>query len=433
MADLEAEDGKWANRWAACKSAELKAAGDDVPLWMAENARKGIMDAAKEKAEELQEEIDELEQEKEEETALVGAQGDVTVASQNLLGRNRKVDSTTVAHQTHVLEVDCYPILGLGWLRAHPQWAVAGASQSGTTCLIRYDEGTPGWMEQRKLPSFAHLSSLSVNCNDDFMMTSGFCMDVALYDLTLGIRMTNFRGLHQNFINILRFSNRSPHVFATASFDNTCKVWDLREPIDAKRPLRTFNTQTLNVMCAFSHDDRHVLCSGVDNCLVQFGLDERPAGGDADAFAGSSFPIPPRNSNTNYRRSHYMANGAMVATAATNETLLRFYSSEAPHRPCGHVDFGSMLLDRRRYRDTTVAAGGYVPLDGAAGPPPHAAGATESAAAAGEQEPQLSPEQSTEFVQSLRCHPKDPRRLAVLLSTTDGLPESYVSMVHMTD
>jgi hypothetical protein len=105
MADLEAEDGKWANRWAACKSAELKAAGDDVPLWMAENARKGIMDAAKEKAEELQEEIDELEQEKEEETALVGAQGDVTVASQKLLGRNRKVDSTTVAHQTHVLEV----------------------------------------------------------------------------------------------------------------------------------------------------------------------------------------------------------------------------------------------------------------------------------------------------------------------------------------
>merc|ERR1719373_1200245 len=90
MADLEAEDSKWANRWAACKSAELKVAGDDVPLWMAENAWKGIMDAAKEKADELQEEIDELEQEKEAETALVGAQGDVTVASQKLLGRRRR-------------------------------------------------------------------------------------------------------------------------------------------------------------------------------------------------------------------------------------------------------------------------------------------------------------------------------------------------------
>jgi len=105
MAELEAEDRKWANRWAACKSAELKAAGDEVPAWMAENARNGIMEAAKEKAEELQEQLDELEQEKDEETALVGAQGDVTVANQKLLAKSRKVDTTTVAHQTRVLEV----------------------------------------------------------------------------------------------------------------------------------------------------------------------------------------------------------------------------------------------------------------------------------------------------------------------------------------
>jgi len=105
MADLEAEDQKWANRWAACKSAELRFAADDVPQWMVDNARKGIMEAAKEKAEELQEEIDELQEEKEEETALVGAQGDVTVASQKLLSKGRKVDSTTLAHQTRVVEV----------------------------------------------------------------------------------------------------------------------------------------------------------------------------------------------------------------------------------------------------------------------------------------------------------------------------------------
>jgi len=105
MADLEAEDLKWANRWAACKSAELRAAGDDVPLWMVENGRKGIVEAAKEKAEELQEELDELEEQREEETALVGAQGDVTVASQRLLTRSRKVESTTLAQQTRVLEV----------------------------------------------------------------------------------------------------------------------------------------------------------------------------------------------------------------------------------------------------------------------------------------------------------------------------------------
>jgi len=105
MTDLEAESARWADRWAACKSAELRAAGEDVPLWMAENARKGIMEAAKEKAEELQEELDELEEQKAEETALVGAQGDVSLAGQRLLARNRKASSTTLAQQTHVLEV----------------------------------------------------------------------------------------------------------------------------------------------------------------------------------------------------------------------------------------------------------------------------------------------------------------------------------------
>jgi len=105
MADLEAEEHKWANRWAACKSAELRAAGDDVPVWMVENGRQGTMEAATEKAEELQEEIDELEEQKQEETALVGAQGDVSVAGQRLLSRSRKVDSTTLSEQSQVLGV----------------------------------------------------------------------------------------------------------------------------------------------------------------------------------------------------------------------------------------------------------------------------------------------------------------------------------------
>jgi len=105
MADLESEDLKWANRWAACKSAELRAASEDVPVWMAENARKGILEAAQEKAEELQEQLEELEEEKEEETALVSAEGDVTVANQKLLARSRRVIGTTLSQQTHVLEV----------------------------------------------------------------------------------------------------------------------------------------------------------------------------------------------------------------------------------------------------------------------------------------------------------------------------------------
>ena len=31
-----------------------------------------------------------------------------------------------------------------------------------------------------------------------------------------------------HYINILRFSNNSPHIYATTSFDHSCKLWDLR-------------------------------------------------------------------------------------------------------------------------------------------------------------------------------------------------------------
>ena len=51
-------------------------------------------------------------------------------------------------------------------------------SQSGTTCLVNYDESRwmsmvskvmsrPGHMERVRLEPFAHLSSLSVNCTDE--------------------------------------------------------------------------------------------------------------------------------------------------------------------------------------------------------------------------------------------------------------------------
>ncbi|CAE7158322.1 unnamed protein product, partial [Symbiodinium pilosum] len=82
---------------------------------------------------------------------------------------------------------------------------------------------------------------------DDYFMTSGFCIDVGLYDVVTGRRIKTFRNLHQNFINILRFSHRTPQLFATASFDHTCKVWDLRDPnLNADKPVACCSTDTLN-------------------------------------------------------------------------------------------------------------------------------------------------------------------------------------------
>jgi hypothetical protein len=89
MAALVEEDGKWANRWAACKVAELQFSGEQPPEWMIENGRKGVFAAASEKLAEIQEQIDELEALKEKEVALVQAHGDIRLAERRQLASHR--------------------------------------------------------------------------------------------------------------------------------------------------------------------------------------------------------------------------------------------------------------------------------------------------------------------------------------------------------
>jgi len=104
MDELVVEDAKWANRWAACKAAELKEVNEEVPQWMGENGRKGILEAATEKAAELQDEINEMEEEKEKESALVDAQGDVQTANQRMLAKRREFSAKTVTSQFRQVE-----------------------------------------------------------------------------------------------------------------------------------------------------------------------------------------------------------------------------------------------------------------------------------------------------------------------------------------
>lgn len=353
---------------------------------------------------------------------------------------------------THTLELDQYPILGLSWLHTNPQWAVCGVSQAGTVCLVNYQEDRLGAMEHVRLEPFSHLSSLSVNCTDEFFMTSGFCVDLGLYDLHTGRKVTTFRGVHQNFINIGRFSHRSPHIFATASFDHTCKLWDLREPVVSSKPVRLFKTESLNVMCCFSPDDKHILCSGVDDVLQQFNLAK-----DTSCH-GSRFRLPSANSLTNYRRSLYLTNGDLVATAGTNESQVRICLAAYPHRHLGHIDFKGALRDRRQVVQEHPAATNQRGAGTSSGTgtlfqrslsralnqlnpsmSQHAPSAQGHASAQDPRAPAPAvpagfrprPVSSEEYVQSLRNQPTDPMGLAALLSTSDTNPESFITMLKL--
>merc|ERR1719382_1545827 len=113
ISDLVQENQKGADRWAACKAAEMKAANEDVPEWMAESARRGIMDAANEKIQELQEEIKELESHEEDETEKVKAEGDTELAQQMKLARTKASSRVTVEQQGAVVQIALEALKGL--------------------------------------------------------------------------------------------------------------------------------------------------------------------------------------------------------------------------------------------------------------------------------------------------------------------------------
>ncbi|CAK9024618.1 Hypothetical protein SCF082_LOCUS16714 [Durusdinium trenchii] len=159
-------------------------------------------------------------------------------------------------------------------------------------------------------------------------------------------------------------------------------------------------------------DDRHILCSGVDSYLQQFTL------ASSDDGIGTRYPLPNTHSATNYRRAMYLTSGGLVATAATNESLLRICSAAHPHYHLGHIDFKGSLVARRHFAEVCGRS-----MRSQAS---QVAGLSRGTMAVGQ-----SHHPTEEYVQSLRCHPLDQDALGVLLSTSDPHPESYIAMLRL--
>jgi len=236
------------------------------------------------------------------------------------------------------LSMGTCPLLGLAWMRRHPQRAVCGASHSGRIALLEYEPHTrpiePSLQRLQTLEEFPKLSSLSVNCTDDFLLASGISPNIAIYDLETSRVLHRAHGVHEHFINISRFCNHSPHIFVTASFDHTCKVWDLRQPLTRDRPVKTLTTGSHNVMCVFSPDDKYVLCSGVDTRIMQF---EVPSWRQTPQH----FPLREPMHRERYRRSTYLATGRHFVTAATEESHMHLMTVDGAK--LGVVDFRGVV------------------------------------------------------------------------------------------
>lgn len=60
------------------------------------------------------------------------------------------------------------------------------------------------------------------------MLCSGYSKHVHVYDVATGALVREYSNIHSKHINITRFSNLTPSLFASSSFDRTAKVWDTR-------------------------------------------------------------------------------------------------------------------------------------------------------------------------------------------------------------
>lgn len=359
------------------------------------------------------------------------------------------------------LQVASCPLLGLVWMQHHPQVAVCGAAQSGQVVFMKYNPqaraSEPALHSPHHVEEFPKLSSLSANCTDDFLLASGVSPNIAIYDVHTGAVLQRANGVHEHFINISRFCHTSPHIFATASFDHTCKVWDLRTPLRHDRPVKILRTGGRNVMCVFSPDDKHLLCSGVDTRIVQFEVPSWRQSPD-------NFPLREPVERERFRRSTYMADGRHFVTAATDESHMHVMSTSG--QKIGVVDFRGMIRNRPASfesdrifppvpsnnpysigslqmsalwdRRPSFPRGSLRP-----GLLNHAYGAAQRAAALqsenivrgaiqiddGER-PQGQPRCNHEFVQSLRTHPKVVHRIGALVALTQS-DSAYVAILDL--
>lgn len=357
-----------------------------------------------------------------------------------LLGDKRGAASVvdTLADEVHApLNLGSCPLLGLVWFHHTPQYAVCGASHSGKICLLRYNPLAPvsePALERVSSPEpFPKLSSLSVNCSDDFLLASGISPNLAVYDVHTGQQLVRAPGVHDNFVNISRFSHTSPHIFATASFDHTCRIWDLRLPVTQNTAVKTLHTGGFNVMCVFSQDDKYLLCSGVDTRIKQFEVQTWRS-------SPTSFPLREPVHEERYRRSTYLASSKYFVTGATEESHVHVMSVEGANM--GVVDFRGLVCGdsagiehfsgerlvgegRRRLRVQRAQPCGAAKRD------LNRANLVRGVVKIQNSGPDATaPSSNHEFVQSIRAHPTQKNRVGVLLSLTQG-EHSYVAMVDL--
>ena len=195
-------------------------------------------------------------------------------------------------------------ILGLCWLnRTDHNLFVTGSSKGVLKLCEVWSSGESSHsIRSSAYKTFRDLTSVHVNCSDDRLLVSGYTKSVGVYDLESKQIVRTYENVHDDHINISRFTNLSPHIFGTSSFDKTVKVWDLRD--SNSKPIYTCQSSNGHVMLCFSPDDLYVLTSAVDNEVRQYLT--------VDGRLQAHLEMPQTGRLDNYTRAYYMNEGDRI-------------------------------------------------------------------------------------------------------------------------
>ncbi|KAL3646358.1 hypothetical protein CASFOL_011538 [Castilleja foliolosa] len=271
-------------------------------------------------------------------------------------------------HETGNIVVSCVSscrnmksIIGLCWLNQQPSKLLVGTDNGSLRLYdVKYNraKGEHRYVNPTTVifDDFEQLTSVHVNSTNDRCLASGYSKKVAIYDISSGRCLHLFEDMHREPINVAKFSNHSPSLFVTSSFDRDVKMWDLRQKI--VRPCYSATSSRGNVMVLFSPDDLYLLVSAVDNEVKQLLA--------ADGRLHTDFGIVSTGSAHNYTRSYYMNGRDYIISGSCEESTIRVCCAQTGRRlrdiyledtKCGRSIFvQSLRSDPFRHFDMAILA-----------------------------------------------------------------------------